>query len=281
MAAEVATVHRVGRGWRTVGRYALLLGVAFIVLFPIYATVIASLKPGNKVFDRPLVPDTFTLDVLRDAWTQGRLGRYLLNSTVVAVIVLVAQLVTSVLSAYAFAFLRFPLKGLVFGVFLATLLVPLEVTLVVNRRTIDSFDWLNTYQGLAAPFLATAFGTFLLRQVFLQIPKDLREAAEMDGLGHFGFMREVAVPLVRPTLGALGLFSFLATWNQYLWPRLIVDEERMNTVQSGLKLLSSADLDKPNLLYAGVIIAAVPIFLVLLVFQRQLVRGLTAGAVKG
>ena len=103
----------------------------------------------------------------------------------------------------------------------------------------------------------------------------------MDGLGHLGFMREVAVPLVRPTLGALGFVTFLASWNQYLWPRLIVDEEDMNTVQSGLKLLSSADLDKPNLVFAGVVIATLPVVLVLLIFQRQLVRGLTAGAVKG
>ena len=173
------------------------------------------------------------------------------------------------------------MKNFLFAIFLATLLVPLEVTLVVNRRTVDSLGWLNTYQGLAAPFLATALGTFLLRQVFLQIPKDLREAAEMDGLGHLGFMREVAVPLVRPTLGALGFLTFLSTWYQYLWPRLVVDEEEMNTVQSGLKLLSSADLDKPNLVLAGAIIASLPIVLVLLVFQRQLVRGLTAGAVKG
>lgn len=281
MAAETSTIERVPRGWRRAGRYLLLLAVSFVVLFPIYTMLVAALKPGDTVFDRPLVPDSFTLDVLRDAWTQGHLGRYLLNSTIVATVVLVAQMVTSVFSAYAFAFLDFPLKGLVFAIFMATLLVPLEVTLVVNRRTVDSLGWLNTYQGLAAPFLATAFGTFMLRQVFLQIPKDLREAAKMDGLGHFGFMREVAVPLVRPTLGALGLFSFFAMWNQYLWPRLIVTEEDMNTVQSGLKLLSSADLDKPNLVFAGTIIAAVPIALVLLFFQRQLVRGLTAGAVKG
>ena len=279
--ADTSAIDRVGGGWRKVGRYALLLVVAFIVLFPIYVTVVASLKPGNKVLENPLAPGPFTLDVFREAWTEGRLGRYLLNSTVVAVIVLVVQMVTSVLSAYAFAFLRFPFKNFLFAIFLATLLVPLEVTLVVNRRTVDSLGWLNTYQGLAAPFLATAVGTFLLRQVFLQIPKDLREAAEMDGLGHLGFMREVAVPLVRPTLGALGLFTFLTTWNQYLWPRLIVDEEEMNTVQSGLKLLSSSDLDKPNLVLAGAIIASLPIVLVLLLFQRQLVRGLTAGAVKG
>ncbi len=115
----------------------------------------------------------------------------------------------------------------------------------------------------------------------MQIPKDLSEAASMDGLGHWGFMREVAVPLVRPTLGALGLFSFLASWNQYLWPTMITTEDDMNTIQSGLRLLRSSDLDKPNLIMAGTIIAAVPIRVVLVVFQRQLVRGLTAGAVKG
>ncbi len=269
------------KGWRSWLRYALLVTMAIIILFPIYTTIVASLKPGNRVLRNPLVPDSFTLDVLRDAWTQGRLGRYLWNSAVVAVLVTFFQLLTSVMSAYAFSFLRFPLKRFFFAIFMATLLVPFEVTLLVNRRTVDSLGWLNTYQGLAVPFLATAFGTFLLRQVFMQIPKDLNEAASMDGLGHWGFMREVAVPLVRPTLGALGLFSFLASWNQYLWPTMITTEDDMNTIQSGLRLLRSSDLDKPNLIMAGTIIAAVPILVVLVVFQRQLVRGLTAGAVKG
>ncbi len=276
-------IDHVRGGWRMVGRYVVLSVVAFLVLFPIYTTLIAALKPGSKVLDRPLVPTDFTLSVLRDAWTEGRLGRYLWNSTVVAVFVTSAQLITSVLSAYAFAFLRFPLKAFWFTVFLATLLVPLETTLVVNRRTIDSLHWLNTYRGLAVPFLATAFGTFLLRQVFMQIPKELREAAQMDGLGHLGFMREVAVPLVRPTLGALALFSFLSSWNQYLWPNLITTREDMNTVQTGLRLLNSSvpDIERFNVPIAGTIIAALPIAIVLAVFQRQLVRGLTAGAVKG
>ncbi|MEY2610961.1 MAG: hypothetical protein RLZZ128_1610 [Actinomycetota bacterium] len=269
------------KGWRSWVRYTLLILMAVIILFPIYTTIIASLKPGNRVLRNPLVPDSFTLDVLRNAWTQGRLGRYLWNSAVVAFIVTTFQLITSVMSAYAFSFLRFPLKRFIFAIFMATLLVPFEVTLLINRRTVNSLGWLNTYQGLAVPFLATAFGTFLLRQVFMQIPKDLNEAAAMDGLGHWGFMREVAVPLVRPTLGALGLFSFLASWNQYLWPTMITTEDDMNTIQSGLRLLRSSDLDKPNLVMAGTIIAAIPILVVLVVFQRQLVRGLTAGAVKG
>jgi sn-glycerol 3-phosphate transport system permease protein len=269
------------RGWRLAGRYALLAVVTFLVLFPIYTTVVASLKPSDEVLRNPLVPGSFTLDVLRDAWSDGHLGRYLLNSFVVAAVVTVAQLVTSVLSAYAFAMVDFVGRGVLFVVFLSTLLVPLEATLVVNRRTVDSLGWLNSYQGLAVPFLATAFGTFLMRQTFLGMPKDLRDAASIDGAGHLRFLRHVALPLVRPTLGALALFSFLATWNQYLWPNLITTEDDMNTVQSGLRLLRQSSFDQPNLLMAGTIIAAIPIFAVLLVFQRQLVRGLTAGAVKG
>ncbi len=269
------------RGWRRVGRYTLLGIVAFVVLFPVYTTVIASLKPGNKVLQNPLVPDAFTLDVLADAWSTGRLGRYLFNSLVVAIVITVFQVVTSVLSAYAFAILDFPGKNVLFLAFIATLLVPIEATLVVNFDTVDGLGWVNTYQGLAVPFLATAFGTFLIRQVFLTLPRDLRDAAAIDGVGHLGFLRHVAIPLVRPTLGALALFAFLGSWNQYLWPNLVVNEADMNTVQSGLRVLSKGNVDEPNLVMAGTVIAAIPVAVVLLVFQRQLVRGLTAGAVKG
>ena len=269
------------RRWRLAGRYTLLIALTIVVLFPIWVMLVGALKPGNKVLQDPLLPTHVTFDTLREAWRDGNLGRALVNSTIVALIVTVAQVVTAVLSAYAFAFLRFPGRTFVFGVFLATLLVPFEATVVVNRSTVQDLGWLNSYQGLAVPFLATAFGTFLVRQVFLTLPKDLREAARMDGLGHVGFLREVAVPLARPTLGALALFGFLSTWNQYLWPTTISTDDDWNTVQSGLRALAQAQIDKPNLVIAGTVIVALPIFVILLVFQRQLVRGLTAGAVKG
>jgi sn-glycerol 3-phosphate transport system permease protein len=268
-------------GWRRAGRYALLALVSFVVLFPIYTTVVAALKPGNKVLVNPLVPDSFTLDVLVDAWTTGNLGRYLFNSFVVATAITLCQVATSLLAGYAFALLDFPGRNLFFVVYLATLLVPLEATLVVNFDTVDALGWTNTYAGLAVPFLATAFGTFLLRQTFMTLPRDLYDAASLDGVGHLGFLWHIGIPLVRPTLGALALFSFLSAWNQYLWPNLVVNESGMNTVQSGLRLLSQSNVNQPNLVMAGTIIAAVPIAIVLLVFQRQLVRGLTAGAVKG
>lgn len=266
---------------RKVGRYALLTLMAVVVLFPIYVMLVGALKPGTKVLDQPLLPSHFTFSTITDAWRAGHLGRALVNSTIVSIVITVAQVLTSVLAAYAFVFLRFPGRNVVFAVFLGTLLVPLEATLAVNRRTMQNFGWLNSYKGLTVPFLATAFGIFMIRQVFLQIPKEMREAAQMDGLGHLGFLREVAVPLSRPTIGALALFGFLTSWNQYLWPVLITTESDYNTVQTGLKALKQASLAQPNLVIAGTVVIALPIFVVLIAFQRQLVRGLTAGAVKG
>jgi sn-glycerol 3-phosphate transport system permease protein len=276
-----ATTYDSPSSWRAIGRYGLLVVVSVVVLFPIYTTVIAAVKPGNKVLVHPLLPDGFTLDVLREAWTEGRLGRFMFNSFVVAIIVTVIQVVTSVMSAYAFSMLDFPGRNVLFVLFLATLLVPVEATLVVNRRTIDSLGWLNSYQGLTVPFLATAFGTFLIRQVFLTLPRDLRDAAAIDGVGHIGFLRHVAVPLVRPTIAAMASLAFLSTWNMYLWPNLITTNDDYYTLQSGLRALSTTSLDQPNLVMAGTLIAFLPIVLVLLVFQRHLVRGLTAGGVKG
>jgi sn-glycerol 3-phosphate transport system permease protein len=281
MADAVAHSWDRPRGIGAAGRYALLAAIAAIVLFPIYVTVVGALKPRDRVLRDQLVPNAITFQNFVDAWNDGHLGRYLVNSVLVAVVVTVAQVVTSVLAAYAFAMLRWPGRNLVFGVFLATLLVPLEATVVVNRRTIDAVGWLNSYQGLIIPFTATAFGIFLIRQTLLTLPRDLRDAALIDGVGHVGFLRHVAIPLIRPTLGALALFAFLGTWNAYLWPQLITTEAEMNTVQSGLRQLKLQGLDAPNVVMAGTIIAAIPIAIVLLAFQRQLIRGLTAGAVKG
>jgi sn-glycerol 3-phosphate transport system permease protein len=270
-----------GRGARRIARYVLLVVVAALVLFPIYAALVAAFKPGEEVFKNPLLPVGLTFETIQDAWDTGNLGRYLVNSVIVSVAITVGQVITSLLAAYAFAFLRFPFRDALFLVFLATLLVPAEATILVNRETIQSWGWIDSYQALIVPFLATAFGTFLLRQVFLTLPKDLREAAALDGLGHLAFLREVAAPLARPTIAAFSLFAFLAAWNQYLWPLVVTNDPDYRTVQIGLKSLAAANVDQINLVMAGTVIAAVPIFVLLLVFQRQLVRGLTAGAVKG
>jgi ABC-type glycerol-3-phosphate transport system permease component len=160
-------------------------------------------------------------------------------------------------------------------------MVPSEVTIVVNYETVAFLGWLDSYQGLVVPSLATAFGTFLLRQAFLTVPRELQEAAWIDGCGHLGFMVRILVPVSRPAIAALAVFSFLMAWNQYLWPLLITNEDRYRTVQIGLKMLVSHNFDEFNVVMAGTVIAAVPMFVLLVLFQQYLVRSLTAGAVKG
>ncbi len=272
------------RGARKVGRYLLLVTVSAVVLFPIYAVLLQALKSGPDSYDHPrsLLPVDLTFDTIRSAWRIGDLGRLLRNSLFVSISVTIGVVVTSLLAAYAFAFLNFPLKKWVFAAFLTTLLVPAEVTVLINRDTADSLGWVNSYQGLIVPSLATMFGVFLVRQVFMQIPTELREAAALDGLGHLRFLWSVAAPLSRPTLGALGLFVFLGTWNAYLWPSQVITDEDHRTIQIGLEHLKTpTDISKFNLVTGGLVVAAVPIFVMLVAFQRQLVRGLTAGAVKG
>ena len=272
------------RGARKLGRYTLLVVLSIVVLFPIYAVVLQALKTGPDSLDHPrsLLPVDLTLSTIKAAWDQGDLGRLLMNSLFVSVMVTLGVVLTSLLAAYAFAFLQFPLKGPIFVLFLATMLVPAEVTVVINERTADALGWVNSYQGLIVPSLASTFGIFLVRQVFLQLPAELREAAALDGVGHVRFLWEVAAPLSRPTLGALGLFTFLGTWNAYLWPSQVIRGDRAHeTVQIGLERLKNNDISKINLVTGGLVVAALPIFVMLVLFQRQLVRGLTAGAVKG
>jgi sn-glycerol 3-phosphate transport system permease protein len=243
-----------------------------------------ALKTGPDSLDHPrsLLPVDLTMSTIRAAWTSGNLGRLLLNSLFVSVVVTIGVIITSLLAAYAFAFLEFPAKRQLFVLYLATMLVPSEVTVVINQRTADSLGWINTYQGLIVPSLASTFGVFLVRQVFLQLPRELREAASLDGVGHLRFLWEVAAPLSRPTLGALGLFTFLGTWNAYLWPSQVVRGDKDHqTIQIGLEYLKNNDISKINLVTGGLVVAALPIFVMLVLFQRQLVRGLTAGAVKG
>ena len=268
---------------RRVGRYALLVFAAFVVLVPIYSAFVLSLQPAENLLEFPgiLIPTDPTFGTFGEAFDKGSLDRYLVNSAIVSILITAGQVVTSILAAYAFAFLRFRGKKVLFMVFIATLMVPAEVTLVANYQTIDSLGWLDSYQGLTVPFLAFAFGTFLLRQAFLGVPQDLRDASALDGYGHWGFMRNVAVPLARPSIAALAVFSFLLAWNQYLWPLLITNREDYRTVQIGLKSLASSNIAEFNLVMAGTVIAALPIFVLLVIFQRHLVRGLTSGAIKG
>jgi sn-glycerol 3-phosphate transport system permease protein len=283
LRVEPDTSERVRYAARVAVRYAGLTVLAMIVLFPLYITVVNSLLRPDQIAARPpsLFPTQFQWHTFADAWNQGHLGRYLLNSFVVTGLIVIGEVATGVLAAYAFAFLEFPLKRTIFVLFLATMMIPLEVVFFTNFRTVHSLGMYNNYAGLTVPFLATGFGAFLIRQAFLTTPQDLRDAAALDGCGHFRFLWRVAVPLARPAIAALAVFSFLTAWGQYLWPLIVTKDDRYRTVQVGLRQLRGTSIDQINVTFAGVVLASIPLLVLLLVFQKQLVRGLTAGAVKG
>src|SRR5690606_7604835 len=202
-------------------------------------------------------------------------GPAMTRSLVVTVLITVAQVLTSILAAYAFACLRFPAKTLLFALFMGTLLLPIEVTLLANVQTIRELGWINSNAGLVGPFAATAFGTFLIRQGFRGVPPEIQDATRLDGYGHMAFLWRFAVPLTRPVIASFTVIAALNAWNQYLWPQAVIDASRYETAQIALKPISA------NVGVAAALIVALPVVALLLAFQRQIIRGLTAGAVKG
>lgn len=263
--------------------YVVLVFAAIIVIFPIWMAVNISMLNDAEVASYPprLFPSSLNLGNFRQALSQAPLARYLFNSAVQSSLVMLGQLVTASLAAYAFAFLDFPGKRFFFILFLATLMIPWEATIIPNYLTIKQLGWIDTYQGLAVPFMATGFGTFLLRQFFLKIPRELYDAAVIDGASHFYFLTAIVVPLSRAALGTLAVYSFLQTYNQYLWPLLITNKPNMRTVQIGISLLQDEERMMFNIVMAGVVFILLPTITLFVISNRQLIRGLTAGAVKG
>jgi len=263
--------------------YVALTVAAVIIVFPILYAVSISLMPPAEVntFPPRFVPSTPNWANYANVARTVPVGRYLLNSLVVSAAVTLGQIATASLSGYAFAFLRFPGRAALFALFMSTMMVPWEVTLIPNYLTIRSLRLLDSYPGLILPFLATAFGTFLLRQFFLQIPRELEDAARIDGCGRFRFFWSIALPLARPGLLTLGAYTFLNTWNQYLWPLLVTNTRLMRTVQIGVRFLMNEEGMQYHRIMAGVVLCMLPALVILLWGQRYLVRGLMAGGIKG
>ena len=265
--------------------------VAVIVLFPIYITVVNSLLNPTSIAARPPtssrpIPHWGTY---RDAWNGGHIGAYLRNSFIVTLIIVAGQLLTSILAAYAFAFLEFPFKRTIFVLFLATMMIPFEVVFFTNLETVvepgdvprRQYIGFNTYGALASRSSPPGFGAFLIRQAFLSLPRDLRDAAALDGYGHWRFIARVAVPLARPTVAALAS-SRSSRRGTSTCGRCVVTRRqsphgagRAATAPRGRASTRSTSRSRARCS------PRCRLFILLLVFQKQLVRGLTAGAVKG
>jgi sn-glycerol 3-phosphate transport system permease protein len=274
------TARQFGRGLA----YATMAFAVVLVGLPLYWMVLAAFKTNQEIFLSPptWIPLAPTLNNFPDAWKQAPFGQFYINSLIYTIVSGSAKILQAVFCAYAFAFLRFPRKDLVFLLLLVALMIPEEFTVLPNFLTLALIGWSDTYQGLLLPGFVSAFGTFLLRQHFLSLPREVLEAARMDGAGHLRTMWNVVLPMSRPVVATLVLLTVVQRWNDFLWPLIITNSINMRTLSVGIALLFQKETGTVwGLVMAGTLYVVLPVLILFLVLQRHIVEGIAAGAVKG
>ncbi|HEX8966521.1 MAG TPA: carbohydrate ABC transporter permease [Chloroflexota bacterium] len=269
--------------WRLLGYLTMALAVILVGL-PMYWMLLAAFKTNQEIFTAPptWIPLAPTLDNFPAAWRQAPFGNFYVNSIVYTLVSGSAKILQAVLCGYAFAFLRFPRKNVVFLLLLMALMIPDEFTVLPNFLTLANFGWTDTYQGLLLPGFVSAFGTFLLRQHFLSLPREVLDAARVDGAGHLRTLWSVVVPMSRPVLATLVLLTAVQRWNDYLWPLIITNSTEMRTLSVGIALLFQKETGTLwGVVMAGTLYVVLPVLILFLLVQRHIVEGIAAGAVKG
>jgi ABC-type glycerol-3-phosphate transport system permease component len=263
--------------------YTLLILASIILLSPLFFALSLALQGATAA--PSLIPRDFTqLDwgVFAAVFEQQPIiARWIVNSFIQASGVTIGVLITSSLLAYALSYLNFPGKAVLLFFALGSLMIPFEATLIPNYLFISRIGWKDSYQGLIVPFLASGFGIFLLRQYFMTLPRELYDAAVVDGCGRLRYLWSILLPLSRPALATLAVYTFLTTWNQFYWPLLVTNSNEWRTTQVGITIFRNFEYAVFNIQMAATLIVMLPTLILLILGQRQLVRGLTAGALKG
>ncbi|TMD73196.1 MAG: carbohydrate ABC transporter permease [Chloroflexi bacterium] len=263
--------------------HTLLVIIALLVLFPFFWMLDTALKPNSQVFEFPpsFIPSTIQWGNFVEAWTYLPFGHFIFNTLVVAIGGTFLVLLTSSLAAYAFARLQFPGRDAIFVLYLGTLMVPQAVLVVPQFFLIKDLGWINTYQALILPMAFTAFGTFLLRQFFKGIPIEMEEAAKIDGCSRLRILFQIILPLSTAALGVLGLFTFVAFWNNFLWPLIVVNTPDQATIPLGLQMFQGQHAQAWNYMMAGATISIIPGLILLIFVQKYLVRGISLTGMGG
>lgn len=262
-------------------RLILNIIVVFFVLFPIIYAFVMSVKPSHELYNKTFFTANPTLENYIEVFNIAPIEGYILNSLIVSVIITLFQMMTAIFAAFALHFLHFRKKSLLFAIIMATTMIPGETTIISNFLMISGWGYSNTFFGLVAPYLTSAMGIFLFRQSFKSFPMEIYEASKMDGCSDFRFIFETLIPLSKPTIGALAVQSFLGAWNMYMWPLLMTGSDRYRTVQIGIAMLNAADSQSMLLMIAGVVVCMIPSLIIFMFAQKNMVKGLTTGAVKG
>src|SRR5690554_2058280 len=259
----------------------LLVIGAVAMVFPFLWSVITSVSSGAGLTSTPsLIPDNPSLAAYRTLFASTDFARVVLNSIGVAVVVTLAQVSTSALAAYAFTRLRFPGRGAIFAVYLATMMIPMQVLIVPLFVQMRDLGLVDSYAGVIVPSIASAFGVFLLRQSMAVVPKDFDEAATLDGAGHVRIFRSVVLPLIKPALATFAVFSFMSSWNSFLWPLIILRTNELKTLPVALAQLQGQFTTQWDVMMAGSVVSILPMLLIYIVAQKQVVQGVAGSGLK-
>ncbi|MGI9252652.1 MAG: carbohydrate ABC transporter permease [Thermomicrobiales bacterium] len=276
-----------GFRWRTAAGYAAMILAVALVGLPLFWMLSGSLKASDEVFAFPprWLPSSPQWHNYVDAWHSAPFGRFYVNTLIITVLGTAIKMVNAVLTAYALVFLRFPGKTLIFMVILAGLMIPEQVTILPNYITLSNVfgqSWINTYQGIILPGAAIAFGTFLLRQSFLGLPREVLEAAKLDGCGHLRLLWDMVIPMAQATIATVVLLVAVSKWNEYLWPLVITTTEEMRPLTVGLTYLVNRESNTQwGQVMASTVFVIAPLLIVFALTQKMVIEGVTAGATKG
>jgi multiple sugar transport system permease protein len=262
--------------------HLVLLVGSLLMILPFFWMISSSLKTVNEMsaFPPVWIPERFVWENYTHMFQSAPWGMFLFNTIKITFFILVGQLITCSMGAYAFARLRFPGRGAMFSMYLATMMIPYQVTMIPAFKIIKTFGWLNTHYALIVPGLFSAFGTFLLRQFFLTIPKELEHSAMIDGCSFPQIYRHIMLPNAKPALTTLAIFTFIWSWNDFLGPLIYLNSQNLKTLTLGLATFQGVYNTQWTYLMAGAVIVTLPVVIVYFLAQRQFVEGLVMSGMK-
>jgi len=276
--------HRAEKVASNVLWYVVVIVLAFAVVLPFIWMITTSLKGQTEVFAYPptWIPKQLQWQNYLEVWKEAPFARYFLNSAIVAFCVTLGQLTSCVLAAFAFARMKFKGKNAMFLVFMSTTMISTQVTLIPSYLIIKTLNWTDHYQALIVPFLANAFGVFMIRQSFRTIPREMEEAAKMDGCGRFRFLVQIMLPLCKPILASQALFAFMGNWNSYLWPLIVTNRDTMRTLQIGLRYFVSGEGGNTQwgVYMAAAVLVSVPVVIIYFLVQKTFVESMASTGLK-
>lgn len=276
--------NRVMKNWRVIAGYIILILIAISMLYPFFAMLNLSFVQNDAIFSQAgrVFYSGLTLDNYKNVFQEIPLSRYFFNSLVVAVITTIGQVLFASLAGYAFARMKFPFKNAIFLIVLITMLVPPQVNIIPLFFLMREMHLIDTYQALILPGLFGGFGIFMMRQYFLGLPKDLEESAKIDGCNLFQMFFKIALPLALPTVATLALFTFVTTWNSFMWPLIVTNSEDMRTLPVGLAIFKGSfrEITLWGELLACSVICTIPVIIVFLLGKRYFINDILQGGVK-